>query len=581
MENKLLRLIKLLTTTPGTTDAINQFLEELALHHHADRAYIIEYDLSQQTLTNTFEWCAPGVESEIELLQQLDLSIVDEWNQRFADVGDFYISSVNQQLDKDSMDYKLLEMQGVESLMAAPFVKNGVIIGFLGVDNPKVAYRQANLLRATADVLMVELDKRRMLEQTERLMNEDALTGLKNRHSYISALKQIEMNLPETLGFVYVDINGLSKLNEIYGDELGDDVIIRTAQILRRHAGEHVYRIGGDEFAAVFLDYTHEAFEKTCERIRGEFEQNSEYSVSVGKTWVKCDGGVDLQQEYIRVHEVMTADKRSRCTDARHEVSMLKRGHLSTELLSEIENGRFQVYIQPKVHLETGCICGSEALVRKFDEDGRMIPPIQFISRYEVLGIQMHLDRFVLKTVIKMLAPIPVERRRGSVSVNISRVTMETPHFVRDVAEMLEKYGVEPKYLRIEITEGVAKIGMEPLKKVVDDLHAVGVQVSLDDFGTEYSNLSVLTNIDFDEVKIDKSLVDNICADHKARCVLKNVVNMCRELGCGCIVAEGVEFPDQCGLIQDLNCSHGQGYLFYKPMPMQEYVNILNGSASA
>jgi len=232
-------LIKLLTTTPGTTDAINQFLEELALHHHADRAYIIEYDLSQQTLTNTFEWCAPGVESEIELLQQLDLSIVDEWNQRFADVGDFYISSVNQQLDKDSMDYKLLEMQGVESLMAAPFVKNGVIIGFLGVDNPKVAYRQSNLLRATADVLMVELDKRRMLEQTERLMNEDALTGLKNRHSYISALKQIEMNLPETLGFVYVDINGLSKLNEIYGEELGDDVIIRTAHILRKHAGEH------------------------------------------------------------------------------------------------------------------------------------------------------------------------------------------------------------------------------------------------------------------------------------------------------------------------------------------------------
>ena len=576
MENKLLRLIKLLTATPDITDAINRFLEELALHHQADRAYIIEYDLAQNTLSNTFEWCAPDIESEIELLQQLDLSIVDEWNQRFIDVGDFYISSLENQLDKNSRDYQLLEMQGVESLMAAPFVKNGVIIGFLGVDNPKVAFTESNLLRATADFLMVELDKRRMLQYTEKLMSEDALTGIKNRSSYIDALKRIEMNLPQTLGFVYVDINGLNRLNEIYGYDIGDDVLIKTANVLRQYAKEQSYRIGGDEFTAVFPDLSYEEFEKICECIRKEFEQISECTVSVGRAWLKCDGAVNLQQQYARVHELMTVEKNRRYLDTRGDIGVLKRGDLSTELLREIKNGRFQVYIQPQVRLETGEISGSEALVRKFDEDGRMIPPIQFISRYEVLGIQMHLDRFVLKTVIKILSQIPIEKRRGSVSVNISRVTMETPNFVRDVVETLKKYSLDPKYLRIEITEGVAKSGLDLLKKVVDGLHEAGVQVALDDFGTEYSNLSVLTNIDFDEIKIDKSLVDNVCTDHKAQCVLKNVVNMCRELGCRCIVAEGVESSEQHEKIKEFTCSHGQGYLFYKPMPMQEYVRILS-----
>ncbi len=576
MENKLLRLIKLLTATPDITDAINQFLEELASHHQADRAYIVEYDLAQNTLTNTFEWCAPGIESEIEMLQQLDLSIVADWNRRFTEVGNFYISSLENQLDKDSADYQLLEMQGVESLMAAPFIKNGVIIGFLGVDNPKVDLNELNLLCAITDFLMVELDKRRMIQFTEKLMSEDALTGVKNRHSYIDVLKQIEMNLPKTLGFVYVDINGLNRLNEIYGYDIGDDVLVKAAEVLRKYAGEQVYRIGGDEFAAVFLDLSNEEFEDIAKHIRSEYDQIHEYTASVGKTWLKCDGFVNLQQQYARVHELMTIEKNHRYLNARYEVGMLKRENLSTELLREIEDGRFQVYIQPQVQLDVGEISGSEALVRKFDEDGRMISPVQFISRYEVLGIQMHLDRFVLKTVIKMLAQLPAEKRYGSVSVNISRVTMETPNFVRDVADMLEKYGVEPKYLRIEITEGVAKIGLNLLKKAVDDLHAVGIQVALDDFGTEYSNLSVLTNIDFDEVKLDKSLIHDVCTDRKAQCVLKNVINMCKELGSVCIVAEGVESPEQSKKIQELGCSHGQGYLFYRPMPMQEYIKILH-----
>ena len=210
-----------------------------------------------------------------------------------------------------------------------------------------------------------------------------------------------------------------------------------------------------------------------------------------------------------------------------------------------------------------------------------MIPPVQFISKYEVLGLQVHLDRFALETVIRTIADIPPEKRRGSISVNISRSMVEMSGFTQDVESMLKKYGLEPQYLTLEITEGVAKMGVDLLGEVVRDLRNIGVKVALDDFGTEYANLSVLINIDFDEVKLDKSLIDNLCTDRRAQSVVKNVVNMCKEVGSGRIIAEGVESPEQRRLIHELNCSHGQGYLFYMPMPMQEYLEILDTMETA
>lgn len=581
MVDKLLRLISVLTTMPDIEDAIDCFLQELASHYQADRAYIIEYDFTRNVLNNTYEWCAPGITSEMELLQNVELSVVDEWNQRFEENGDFYISALHQQLDKNSRDYQLLEMQGITSLMAAPLIRKETIIGFLGVDNPKAQILSTELLRATVDFLTVELEKRRMIQLMDKMSSIDSLTGVKNRGSYIDMLRKIEYSPPKTIGFVFTDINGLNRVNEIFGYDIGDDTIRKTAKVLQKYAGEHVYRIGGDEFAAILPEIEKEAFEEVCRQIREAYGQAQEYRVAVGCSFVVCNGAINLQQQYSQVHELMNADKMQYYLDTRYEMSLHKRGDQILQLLKEIEEGRFRMYIQPQIDLDTGMICGAEALVRKFDEDGRMIPPVQFISKYEVLGLQVHLDRFALETVIRTIAGIPPEKRRGSISVNISRSMVEMSGFTQDVESMLKKYGLEPQYLTLEITEGVAKMGVDLLGEVVRDLRNIGVKVALDDFGTEYANLSVLINIDFDEVKLDKSLIDNLCTDRRAQSVVKNVVNMCKEVGSGRIIAEGVESPEQRRLIHELNCSHGQGYLFYRPMPMQEYLEILDTMETA
>ena len=581
MVDKLLRLIKVLTTLPNEEEAINRFLQELASHYQADRAYIIEYDLVRNTLSNTYEWCAPDIPSEMELLRDVELSVVDEWNQRFKEKGEFYISARDQQLDKNSRDCQLLEMQEINSLLAAPLIRQETIVGFLGVDNPKEQILSTELLRATVDFLTVELEKRRMIQLTEYMASTDNLTGAKNRRSYIDMLRKLEWDPPKTIGFIGVDIDGLNRLNEIFGYDFGDDAVRKAAEVLQKYAENQVYRIGGDEFAAIVLDVDQEAFEALCSQIRNAYAQISEYKISLGNSWVECNGSVNLQRQYSRILELMNADKTQHYMDARYEVGLQKRGDLLLNHLKEIEAGRFHVYIQPQVNLENGMICGAEALVRKVDEEGRIIPPMQFIPQYEMLGLQAHLDRYMLETIIKTLARIPKEKRRGGISVNVSRSMVEMPKFVSDVEALLKKYELDPQYLTLEITEGVAKMGVDQLKTVVDNLRKTGVKVALDDFGTEYANLSVLINVDFDEVKLDKSLIDNVCTDEKAQCVVKNVINMCRELGSVRIVAEGVELPDQKAKIQGLNCSHGQGYLFHKPMPMHEYLEMLDAEMAS
>jgi len=264
MVDKLLRLIKVLTIIPDIDEAIDRFLQELASHYQADRAYIIEYDYTRNELNNTYEWCAPGIPSEMELLQNVELSVVDEWNQRFEKNGEFYLSALHQQLDENSRDYQLLEMQGITSLMAAPLIRKERIIGFLGVDNPKTQILSTELLRATVDFLSVELEKRRMIQLMDKMASTDSLTGVKNRSSYISMLRKIEYSPPKTIGFLYVDVNGLKRLNETFGYDVGDDALRKTAMVLREYAGDQVYRIGGDEFAAVMLDTEREDFEEIC-----------------------------------------------------------------------------------------------------------------------------------------------------------------------------------------------------------------------------------------------------------------------------------------------------------------------------
>ena len=172
MENVLMKCLNMLVTAEDINAGVQSFLETMGRYYDANRAYVFEFDLEKQELSNTFEWCKAGVTAEIDKLQNLPLDCVDDWIKTFKSVGAFYISSLDADVDKDTEAYRLLEMQGIESLIATPLLKKGEIVGFIGVDDPTQKIHDVSLLRSCADIMMIELEKHRMTAELERALQE-------------------------------------------------------------------------------------------------------------------------------------------------------------------------------------------------------------------------------------------------------------------------------------------------------------------------------------------------------------------------------------------------------------------------
>ena len=572
-EQVLLKCIHLLTMTNGLDVAVDAFLNELGTYCEADRAYIFEYSKDGLKVSNTFEWCAEGMQAQKDILQNLDAQMFESWNRLFYEQGEFIISLLSAENEKSTEARQLLEMLGVNSLMAAPLLMNDKIVGFLGVDNPNLHESNMELMRAISKFVVVELNKRRMLRKLNKLSYTDMLTGVQNRNSYIRDLTAYYERPPQSLGVISIDVNNIKKLNERYGHRYGDKVIIRTAEILTKILPQTVYRIGGDEFIAHCPDIAKADFDALCVKLREAFAHEHGFSISIGCSWK--DEEVNVDRQIIHADELMAAEKELKYYDAILDDMTFDRHNQTVKLMNEIKQGRFLVYYQPQVDICTGKIVGAEALVRKTDETGRLIPPDRFISLYEVQSLMLHIDLFVLESVLKMLSQWH-GAEKPVISVNFSRSTLLMPDFAGNIKRLFQRYSVPYDKVIFEVTERAVKIGEGSLEELIPNIRAQGFKISLDDFGMEYSNLSLLAMIGVDEVKLDRSLVRDICVNKRSRIVVESIIDMCRRLGDITVVAEGIETETQRKLLARFGCIHGQGWLFYRPMPQKDFVEAVN-----
>ena len=235
----------------------------------------------------------------------------------------------------------------------------------------------------------------------------------------------------------------------------------------------------------------------------------------------------------------------------------------------------FKVYYQPQVELKTNHIIGAEALIRKIDDDGRVILPNEFIPYYEAKGIIRNIDFFVLETVCKDIKRWEASGLQPRISVNFSRATLMEADIVRKIVEVCKIYDVDPSAITIEVTESLEKMNGEELHILIAELSKAGFETSLDDFGSKYSNLSLLTEMYFDEIKLDKSLTAGVENNRRNQIVVKNISNMCRELGEMRLLAEGIETEEQKERLHYYQYEYGQGYYFYRPMKQEIFEEVL------
>lgn len=403
-------------------------------------------------------------------------------------------------------------------------------------------------------------------KELESISQFDTLTGLCSRYSYNCFLDENRTNLKQQTGIVFADLNGLKAANDEFGHLFGDSLIVGFAEILLSYfPREQIYRISGDEFVIIQENVDVIDFENTLRKLIQEVDRNN--MAAIGYKWESTV--VDLKQAIYQTEQLMIIQKQRYYIEnsnlkSKHRPKVLK------ELVEEMANGQFIVYLQPKAKINSTNVVGAEALVRKVGTDGKIIPPFEFIPILEKELLISKVDFFVLDEVCKMLKMWEEEGKRLiKISVNMSRVSLAETDFLEHILAICDQYGVSHEYLEFEITESTETKDDRKMPEIVSTLSELGFGVSLDDMGSDYSSLKMVTMRGVDTVKIDRSLVLQI-HEKEGAALIRYIIALCHEIGKKCI-AEGVENLEEADILADMHCDFYQGYLLDRPIPFDEF----------
>ncbi len=414
-------------------------------------------------------------------------------------------------------------------------------------------------------------------------LSTDTLTKLPNVTGFIGIGEHLfKQGLLSNYTAMFINLKKFRCINSQIGNKNGDKVICMYAATLRQRLAkdEFVARPGGDNFALLvkkentkdILDFLSEVcidveLDSTVipltisPRIgmyhiqQGDNMRNVMNCISVAANNARRNPAIDV---VLFTPEIM---KR-----------MEREGALSSVFANAVANKEFIVYYQPKVDLHTSKMCGCEALVR-WQRDGRMVSPMEFIPIFERDGNICALDFYMLDNVCRNIREwLDMGLEPVTVSVNFSKTHLHNPNIGEEIMTVINKYDIDTRFVEIELTEMSDFSDYEAFKNLVSKMKKNGVKTSIDDFGTGYSSLNLLTDFMFDVVKLDKSFLDNISRSHskKDEIVVRNIVKMIRELGMKAI-AEGVETVEQAQFLKDIECTMVQGYLYDKPLTVEEF----------
>lgn len=403
------------------------------------------------------------------------------------------------------------------------------------------------------------------------LNSTDKLTGLQNRLGFSEKVSNIKENPPKTIGIVSVTVNGLKSLNEKGGITAGDKHIVKSVDILSNHFGYEFFRMSGSELTGIAENIDIEEFESKIKQLHKAMKVTENYDFTVGHS--SATKGYNIWG-LIKESESVMHINRQEYYSVKHKNLGGVDNEVLDSLLRHLANEEFMVYLQPQVHLKDSSLYGAEALIRRIDKtNDKMIPPDEFITLYENNSVIRHIDLFVVEIICSLLQQLVSQNKAMPISVNLSRVTLQEYGIVETIVALCDKYKVPYKYLVIEVTERVGLVENNVASGLIQQFKNYGFHISLDDFGCAYSNIITLAQIEVDEIKIDKSLLDNVVTSEKNKVLLQNVLTMCNQLEDTVTLAEGIESEEQAKLLEKMGCVLGQGYYYSRPMCIADFLD--------
>jgi len=448
-----------------------------------------------------------------------------------------------------------------------------------------------NYVGLCSDVTELKLQHEKM----EHLAHHDKLTGLPNRillsDRLHQALARANRN-DEVVGVVGVDLDGFKAVNDTFGHQAGDVLLIEIARRLEQsvRAGDTVARLGGDEFVLILANATSA---EDCERVLQRVLTNINRPVALSdgrKTNVSGSLGYTLYPEdntdsdgLLRHADVaMYAAKQSgKNRFCRFDIKLDQRQKANANVLDRLEkaleHGEFSLYIQPKVNLQTKEVIGAEALLRWLHPIRGVVAPAQFIPLIEQdFSLSLKFSKWVFTESLRLMSGWIKQGLRLPLSINMTGRQLLHHDFLESLFDALEQHPeLAPGSLEIEILESAALDDIAQVAKVIKTCQQKGIRFALDDFGTGYSTLTYLKQLSVNTLKIDQSFIWDMEQDASSRAIVQGVIGLASAFQYE-LVAEGVETDAQAEKLSQMGCDVIQGYLVAKPMPHMDIVAWLD-----
>lgn len=418
---------------------------------------------------------------------------------------------------------------------------------------------------------------------------KDALTGTDNRNRFVTDLPLL-LKDPKEYAMVLMNISGFKFVNEFFGFEAGNLLLQHIARVLQAgiKTGERYYRDNADHFG-MLLYYTNKA--ELVNRINEIHHEINNYTVSPNQDYrINCSFGVNIIQGGVQ------GTQSSLSPDVAMNGALLAlnsvNGHTSTpiafydeeihekarkkieiesQMHSALANGEFHMYLQPKYYLDEKTLHSAEALVRWYSADGVIHYPDEFIPVFEENGFITELDMFMLEEACKRVSHwISQGYDVKPISVNQSRIFFYDEEYLDKFHKIIGQYQIDPSMIILEVTESVAMSDLTQVKMVIRKLHKMGFTISMDDFGSGYSSLNTLKDLDIAELKLDKEFLSEQSTSPRGKLVIESTIHLARALSIT-TVAEGIENKVQLDFLKSVHCDIGQGFYFAKPMPVEEF----------
>lgn len=433
------------------------------------------------------------------------------------------------------------------------------------------------------EIMIQEIENN--LPSKEKSYKCDRITGLPNELLFFEVAKKIMKREPEKkYAIVYTDINYFGFVNKMYGYLEGNRLLAYFAAMMKRERNvvKEATRLSADNFVFLITYDTEDAVTEQICTLNEEFS-NQCYQERIGVKLI-LSSGVALLEEDTPIRSAIDNANIAR-KSVKGNPLITSCGLFTNEMQQKIQwetyvnqhmeaalnNKEFSVYYQPKISLETECIVGAEALVRWIVADGEVISPIRFIPIFEMNGFIERVDFFVYEEVCRFLKErLDQKQKVVPISVNVSGSHLTNPYFVQNVISLVKRYEIPTHLIELELTESVCIENSKVAIDMVKQFRENGFLVSIDDFGSGFSSLNLLKDMETDIIKLDRQFFREGEMHKEEQIIITSIVNMAKKLNMK-VISEGVETRAQSEFLKGIMCDMAQGYFFAKPMPLDSF----------